>query len=257
MIRGWLALAFASVALATADVVQRLVIVPWVKLRPSRRVPVLGGWIKIMAWLTTRPIAWISGCVIPKPAPLVPTKPGVLVVMNHQSLFDIPLVVQTMAGEGYPRIVTRSRYARWIPLISHMVRLYEYPVVDPTAGSEEMRRALEDIASIARDSVVPLCVFPEGSRSKNGEIGRFKRGALGAILAAREWSVYVYVADGFWRAARYRDFIHNVHGVQGRVEHAGVLEWTDPASDPEAFIETIRETMVRRLEAMRREAAIA
>src|SRR5688572_6968120 len=137
MVRAWLALAFTSVALAIADVVQRLVIAPWVTLRPSRRVAVLGGWIKIMAWLTTRPVAWIAGCVIPIPTRMVPTKPGVLVVMNHQSLLDIPLVVQTVADGGYPRIVTRARYSRWIPLISHMVRLYQYPVVNPSAKSDD------------------------------------------------------------------------------------------------------------------------
>jgi 1-acyl-sn-glycerol-3-phosphate acyltransferase len=256
MLRGWLALAFASVTLAVADVVQRVVISPWIKFRPSRRVPVLGGWIKIMAWLTTRPIAFLAGCVIPRPPRLVPCEPGVLVVMNHQSLLDIPLVVQTVAGEGYPRIVTRSRYSRSIPLISPMVRLYEYPVVNPTAGSEAMRQSLERIAIEARESELPLAVFPEGSRTRDGEIGRFKRGALNSILSAREWSVHVYVADGFWKAARYRDFIRHVSQVRGKVEHVGVFPWTDPAADPEPFIESIREAMVKRLETMRREAGV-
>lgn len=233
-----------------------MVIAPWVKLRPSRRVAVLGGWIKIMAWLTTRPVAWIAGCSIPTPARIVPSKPGVLVVMNHQSLLDIPLVVQTVDG-GYPRIVTRERYSRWIPLISHMVRLYQYPVVNPGAKPEDIRRTLDEIAAAARDSEVPLAVFPEGSRTRNGEIGRFKRGALSSMLAARPWTVYVFVADGFWRAAKYWDFLHHVHGVRGKVEHAGVFEWTDPAADPEPFIDTIRETMVRRLESMRRGATVA
>lgn len=256
MVRAWLALAFASLALAIGDVIQRLVIAPWVKLRPSRRVAVLGGWIKIMAWLTTRPVARIAGCFIPTPARTVPTKPGILVLMNHQSLLDIPLVVQMVDG-GYPRIVTRERYSRWVPLISHMVRLYQYPVVNPGAKSEDIRRSLDQIGEIARQSDVPLVVFPEGSRSRDGEIGKFKRGALSTILAARQWTVYVYVADGFWRAARYRDFLHHVRGVHGKVEHAGVFEWTDPAADPEPFIDTIRETMVRRLESMRREATVA
>jgi 1-acyl-sn-glycerol-3-phosphate acyltransferase len=241
MVRGWLALAFASLALAIGDVVQRLVVEPWVKLRPSRRIPVLGGWIKIMAWLTTKPVAWISGCLIPSPPRLVPVEPGVLVLMNHQSLLDIPLVVQTVAGSGYPRIVTRNRYSRWIPLISKMVRLYQYPIVDQAAKSDD----------------VPFVVFPEGHRSRDGEIGRFKRGALSTILATRTWRVYVYVADGFWRVARYRDFIHHVKGVRGKIEHVGVFEWTDPGADPEPFIETIREAMVKRLEAMRREASVA
>jgi 1-acyl-sn-glycerol-3-phosphate acyltransferase len=257
MIRGWLALAFASLALAIGDVVQRLVVAPWVQLQPSRRIPVLGGWIKIMAWITTKPVAWIGGCVIPMPPRLVPTRPGVLVVMNHQSLLDIPLVVQTVSGDGYPRIVTRDRYARWIPLISHMVRLYQYPVVDPGAKSDQLRRSLDEIGAVARESDVPLCVFPEGSRSRDGEIGRFKRGALASILGARPWTVYVYVADGFWKVGRYWDFVRHVGGIRGKVEHAGVLEWTDPTADPDPFIDTIRETMVRCLEMMRREEEAA
>ena len=42
MVRGWLAVAYTSLALAAADLVQRLLVAPWVKFRPSDRVPVLG-----------------------------------------------------------------------------------------------------------------------------------------------------------------------------------------------------------------------
>ena len=257
MVRGWLALAFASLALAVSDVIQRLVIAPWVKLRPANRVPVLGRWIKIMAWLVTRPVSLLGGFHVPRPPSAVPTRPGILLVMNHQSLFDIPIMVQAVAGPGYPRIVTRERYARWIPLISHMIRLYRFPVVDPGAGSEVIRASLTAMAEEARSSDVPLGVFPEGTRTKDGEIHRFKRGALSHLLAVRPWTVYVYVADGFWKAAKYKDFIHNVRHVRGRVEHAGVLEWTDPSADPDAFIEQIRQMMIERLRAMRREGAVA
>ena len=257
MLRGWLALAFTSLTLGVGDVVQRLVIAPWVMLRPSARVRILGGWIKIMAWLMSRPVAFLSGAVIPRPPRIVPCKPGVLVLMNHQSLIDIPLVVQTVTDGGYPRIVTRARYTRRIPLISHMIRLYQYPVVDPGAKAEVIRVSLEEMATAARESQVPLAVFPEGTRTKDGEIGRFKRGALSHILAARSWTVYVYVVDGFWRAAKYQDFIHNMSGVRGKVEHAGVLEWTDPTVNPDAFIEQVHEMMVQRLASMRRGGAAA
>jgi len=257
MVRGWLALAFASLALAVSDVVQRLVIAPWVTLRPANRVPVLGRWIKIMAWLVTRPVGVLGGFRIPHPPRVVPTGPGILVVMNHQSLFDIPIMVQAVAGSGYPRIVTRERYARWIPLISHMIRLYRFPVVDPNANKEAIRASLDAIAEEARTTQVPLGVFPEGTRTKDGEIHRFKRGALSHLLAVRPWTVYVYVADGFWKAAKYKDFIHNLRHVRGRVEHVGVLHWTDPTADPDEFIEQIRKMMVERLQSMRQEGAAA
>lgn len=244
-------MAYVVLSLLASEVVQRLVVAPWVWLRPSSRIPVLGGWIRIMAWLTTRPVAFIGGCVIPRPPRIVPTRPGVLILMNHQSLIDIPLVVQTVDG-GYPRIVTRKRYIdRWIPVISHMVRLYEYPVVDPAANVDETRRALDDLGRAAAESEVPLAVFPEGTRSRNGEIGRFKRGGLTRVLAQRPWTVYVFVADGFWRAAKLKDFIGGLAGVNGRMEHAGTLEWSDPGEDPTAFIDQVRNMMKERLSAMR------
>lgn len=243
----------ASLSLLWGDVVQRLLVAPWVTLRPSSRKAVLGRWIQIMAWLMTRPVQAIGGCVIPKPERIVPARPGVLILMNHQSLLDIPLVIQTVE-EAYPRIVTRKRYIeRWIPVISYMVRLYQYPVVDPTANSDEIRESLDYISDTAAETDVPIALFPEGTRTRNGEIGRFKKGALARILAARSWTVYVFVADGFWQAARFKDFIKGLAHVRGRMEHAGTLEWTDPAEDPTIFIEEVRNMMKERLSAMRLE----
>ncbi len=210
-----------------------------------------------MAWLTTRPVAFFGGAVVPWPSQVAPGRPGVLLVMNHQSLFDIPLMVQAVEGQGYPRIVTRERYSRWIPLISHMIRLYDFPVVNPGADPDTISRSLVAIADTARTSEVPLAVFPEGTRTRDGEIGRFKRGALSHILAVRPWTVYVYVVDGFWKAAKYKDFLHHVSEVRGRVELAGTLEWTDPHANPDAFIEQIRSVMVERLRSMRTESPAA
>ena len=226
---------FASLALLWGDVVQRLLVAPWVGLRPSSRKPVLGRWMRIMAWLVTRPVRAIGGCAIPRPERIVPARPGVLILMNHQSLFDIPLVIQTVEA-AYPRIVTRKRYIdRWIPVISQMIRLYQYPVVDPTANADEVRASLDDLAEAASETDVPLAVFPEGTRTKNGEIGRFKKGGLSRILAARTWTVYVFVVDGFWKAARFKDSGEEPRRVsEGKMEHAGTLEWTDPDEGPHA-----------------------
>jgi 1-acyl-sn-glycerol-3-phosphate acyltransferase len=249
---------FVSLGLLVGDVIQHLIVAPWVWLMPSRRIPVLGRWMKIMAWLVTRPIHFISGCVIPRPPRIVPGEPGVLIIMNHQSLFDIPLVIQTVETASYPRIVTRKRYIeRWIPVVSHMVRLYQYPVVDPSANADEIRRSLDDLARAAAETDVPLAVFPEGTRTRNGEIGRFKKAGLSRILAARPWTVYVFVADGLWRAPTFKDFVRNLAHVEGKMEHVGTLDWKDPSADPAAFMEEVRNMMKERLSAMRAEVAAA
>ena len=94
--------------------------------------------------------------------------------MNHQSVLDIPMAIA--CGEGvFSKIVTRQRYAQWIPVISHTIRALEYPVVNAGAKAGTGRRLLEQLDEVARTSAAPLVLFPEGTRSTDGEIGRFRR----------------------------------------------------------------------------------
>ena len=250
-LRGYLALALLCAGLLATDVFERLVVAPWVRLRPERRIPVLGRWIHFMAWYVTAVPIRFAGARIPVPEGVVPAEPGHLILMNHQSLWDIPLVVQTV-DRGYPRIVTRKRYRRFIPLISHMVRLYQYPVVDPTAGRDALRRTLDELERVGREADVPIAVFPEGSRTRDGEIQRFKQAGLSRLLAARAWTVHVFVADGFWRAGTFDDLAAHMGEIEGRFAYAGTLEWTDPTADPGRFIEQARERMVAALAELRR-----
>jgi 1-acyl-sn-glycerol-3-phosphate acyltransferase len=252
--RGYLAVLVLCIALVVSDVFQRFIVSPWIKIRPSRRTPALTRWIRAMAWLVTRPIARISGGTIPVPHSIVPSRPGVLILMNHQSLYDIPLVVQTVDG-GYPRIVTRVRYSRFVPLISHMVRLYQYPLVDPTAKARELRASVVSLGEIGRDSDVPIALFPEGTRSVDGEIGRFKPAGIKQLLSQRDWTVYVFVADGFWQVGKLKDFVSGLSKLEGRIAHVGTLEWTDTEADPMPFVAQARAMMIDGLAALRSEAA--
>jgi 1-acyl-sn-glycerol-3-phosphate acyltransferase len=252
-LRGYLALATVCLGLLLSDILQRFVVTPWVKIRPSRRVPVLTGWIGFMAKVVTRPMVRIGGADIPVPDRVVPGEPGVLILMNHQSLFDIPLLVQSVGG-GYPRIVTRKRYGRWIPLISQMTRLYQYPLVDPSADAAEMRRTYMELRHMARTTDLPVALFPEGTRSRDGSLGPFRTKGVSLMLRARPWKVYVLVADGFWQQPRFKDFVRGMSDIRGRFALAGTLEWTDPRADPEPFLEQVRELMQAELDRMRRGA---
>ena len=147
-VRGYLALAVVWLVLILLDPVQRFVISPWVRMFPSRRVPVLTRWIRFLAQVVLRPMQFVGGATLPA-VPSIEGGAGTLVLMNHQSVFDIPLVVSALC-DSYPLIVTRKRYARWIPLISHLIRLYQYPVVDPTANASEMKASLRRLKASAR-----------------------------------------------------------------------------------------------------------
>jgi 1-acyl-sn-glycerol-3-phosphate acyltransferase len=133
-----------------------------------------------------------------------------------------------------------------------MVRLYQYPVVDPRAT---IRNHLHAIEAAARESAEPMAIYPEGTRTRSGDIGPWKRTGLERILNARRWSVYLMVADGFWRAARLDDFLKNVSTVKGTAQAAGPFESPEPGQPMEAFIDAMRERMQAMLDDMRAGAA--
>jgi 1-acyl-sn-glycerol-3-phosphate acyltransferase len=249
-LRGYLTLGFIGAGLVVGDPFQRIVIAGLARLLPAKRLAILTWWERLLAHFVLGSTRLLGGANI-EPPPEIPGREGVLVLMNHQSVLDIPLVVAAMRPL-HPRIVTRARYTRGKPLISHMTRLYQYPAVDPRAN---VRAQIEAIAENARTSPVPFMIFPEGHRTRDGEIGPWKEGGLRGILGARRWTVHLLVADGYWRSARLVDFIANVSRIHGRAVTLGPFEGPEPGTDPEAFITEMRERMVAGLAALRSERA--
>lgn len=234
-IRGTTTLVVIGVLLSLADLVQRFVIAPLTRIMPSRRDGILAAWQQLMALTVLGPTRFIGGAHTGD-IPQVPARSGDLILMNHQSLFDIPLVVRSVRP-GYPRIVTRSRYASGKPLISHMIRLYQYPTVDPRAtGPAE----LADLAKEAAASPVPMVIYPEGTRTRDGSLGRFKRAGLRAVLPARDWRVWLVVADGYWECAKLVDFRRNVSSIRGSVRVVGPLEGPGSGASRQEVDEFIR-----------------
>lgn len=248
-IRGYAALGLVGLCFPFFDLFQRTVISAWVFLRPSSRIPVLGWWINRMRAFVVWCLERIGGASVPMPERVIPCGPGTLIVMNHQSVLDIPLVVGSVR-DGYPRIVTRERYRRFIPLISQMVRLYQYPTVDPRAKAEQLRKALATLADAA-DSDVPVAIFPEGTRTKNGEVGRFRGRGLKILLSKRAWTVHLLVVDGYWRSAKLKHFVRGMAHIEGSIEYLGSVEWTDPTAQPDEFIEGLRARIVDGLAELR------
>lgn len=235
------------------DVVQRTLISGLVRLFPRRRHAILARWQQGIAWSVLAILRVFGGARVGD-IPQIPSRSGVLVLMNHQSLLDIPLAVRA-ARPGYPRIVTRERYANGKPLISHMLKLYQYPLVNPRAT---VRGDVERLARQAGESPVPLVIYPEGTRTRTGRLGRFKRTGLRAILASRQWEVWMITVDGFWECTTLDEFRSSVSGIRGRLRVDGPFPAPAPAGDPgelDAFIDRMEETMAGALDRLREESA--
>jgi 1-acyl-sn-glycerol-3-phosphate acyltransferase len=116
-----------------------------------------------------------------------------------------------------------------------MIDLYEYPVVEP---SGPMRGQLEMLRSVARDPRVPIVVYPEGTRSRDGALLPFRRGAVDTFLRHRQWEVYLLTVDGTLPCGRLRDMLNGVDTVHCRVSVTG--PFTTP-SDPREIASWLEE----------------
>jgi len=249
---GTVTIALVGFVFVAGDIATRLLIVPWVFLRPGSRYRVLGPWAQWTARNILAVVRTVGGARFQLET-RVPCRGGELIVANHQALLDVPILTNCVP-EGYPRFVTHIRYASGVPLVSFFIRFYRHIGVRPGGtGAAE----LAALAETARTSEHPIVIFPEGHRTRDGEIRPWKRAGLETFLGAREWRVHVVVIDGLWETARIPDFIRNVTRTRCRVVTAAVLQYDGRGRESHAeFIDEMHRIMCDKLAAMRAESSI-
>jgi len=115
----------------------------------------------------------------------LPGEGGHLIVANHQSVLDIPLLAA--ATSRHISFVARRSLAK-SRLLGFVMRQCGAVLIERGAGD---RRALREmIAHLERGDLV--AIFPEGTRTRDGRVGDFKGGAL---LAARQARVPILPAS--------------------------------------------------------------
>ena len=122
----------------------------------------------------------------------IPTEGGVLVVSNHQSHLDPPL-----AGIGSPRMmgfVARETLFRFAPLGWFIRSVGAFPIDREGVGLSGIKEALKRLKQ--GEMVV---IFPEGTRTRDGEIAPFRPGFT--TLAIRSKAAILPMAiDGAYQA---------------------------------------------------------
>lgn len=173
-----------------------------------------------------------------------PSKPYVIVI-NHQSMVDI------MALYFLPlnfRWVSKREVFR-LPFFGQFLVLHGDIAIERGNGAEAMRKVLErGTMWLSRGASVSM--FPEGTRSKDGEIHRFK---AGAFSLAREAGVAILpvVMDGT-RSMFRSTMLFNWHNTF-KVNVLPEVSAEEVASlEQHELMEHVRTQMVDALAEMRR-----
>lgn len=92
-----------------------------------------------------------------------------VVAANHQSIYDIPIIFTTLPLQL--RIVAKESLGR-IPFLGWHLQRTGHLLVDRTNPGAGILKRMANLVAAARS----LIVFPEGTRSVDGSVGRFKGG---------------------------------------------------------------------------------
>lgn len=139
-----------------------------------RRVP-----LRMASWLWARGLLAFAGPLAVEGSGRVDWSKPYVLVANHQSVIDIAVLFRAVPVPLHfllKQEMTRMPFVNWYAKAMGMVFI---PRDDRRAATASLQRSAE----LVRSGAV-LCIFPEGTRSRDGTLGQFKPGAFQTAIAA-------------------------------------------------------------------------
>ncbi len=174
-----------------------------------------------------------------------------LLVANHQSLLDIPIMMKLMPPGRSARFLAKQELRWGVPLISMLLRLQGHCLVKRTGDPIESMRLVTAFAKrCARENTCPM-VFPEGTRSRTGALGEFHSAGVRKVLEVESLPIVVATVDGGWQSVTLKSFFSSFGTVPYRVRFEAVLPAPVGRRETLDALERCRAIIARSLDEMR------
>jgi len=173
-----------------------------------------------------------------------------IIVSNHQSMFDIP-ILGSLFFSNFPKYISKRSLGSWIPSVSYNLRHGGHVLIDRSDAPAALE-AIRELGRRVRGGGSSAMIFPEGTRARVGELGRFKpAGTLALLEEARDTPVVPVAIDESWRLLEH-NFLPVPWGVQVRV-HIGAPIARRQGEDRAALLERVRSEIAAALSRWRGE----
>lgn len=135
---------------------------------------------------------------------LPPGRP-LLIVTNHQSIYDIPPIVWNLRRH-HPLFVAKKELSRGVPFVSYVLRHSGAALID-RGNSRQAIKAIAEMAKLAQRERLSMVIFPEGTRSKDGRLKTFAWKGLATMLHYCPDALIVPIAiNNTWKLHQNKGF---------------------------------------------------
>lgn len=116
-----------------------------------------------------------------------------IIMCNHSSMYDIPISFKAFPKHSI-RMLAKKELSK-IPVFGKGMAAAEFPFID----RKNRHQALQDLDYVRKlmESGIVIWVAPEGTRSKNGKLAPFKKGAFITAIQAKATIIPIGIRGAF------------------------------------------------------------
>ncbi len=172
-----------------------------------------------------------------------------LLVTNHQSLADIAILVCAFPHHNL-KYAAKKELKYGIPSVSVGLRLGNHAFINRRGGFNETMRSLSRLLALPGERICPV-IFPEGTRSRSGRLGRFHTAGVRYILEHSDLPVVAAAVEGGYKIQKFMDFFTKLRGLVYRTKIVGVYPHVTGKAAIRQLLNTITTDIDRQLTAWR------
>jgi len=161
--------------------------------------------VDYMNWFLTKSLLILGTSVTVENKQKLPENTTLIFVSNHQGMFDIPPIIWAFR-KYHPKFVSKIELGKGIPSISFNLRHGGAALIE----RKDAKQAITTLVSFAKKinkNTWSAVIFPEGTRSRNGQPKSFATNGL-KVLAKynKEGYIVPLTINNSWKVFKYGKF---------------------------------------------------
>ncbi len=171
----------------------------------------------------------------------IPVTQPIIIVANHQSLYDIPPIIWYMR-KHHPKFISKKELGKGIPSVSYNLRHGGSALIDRKDPKQALP-ALKEFAVYVKENNRSAVIFPEGTRSRNGVPKNFAVNGLKVLFKNIPNALVVPITiNNSWKMLQYGKFLMGIGShLKFKVHEPMPIE----ANNYEAFITKIEKIVIQ------------
>ncbi|PKQ61989.1 1-acyl-sn-glycerol-3-phosphate acyltransferase [Labilibaculum filiforme] len=197
--------------------------------------------VDVLNFFLMRVVFFLGVRITSLPKVNLPTDRPLIIISNHQGVYDIPPIVWIFR-KHHPKFISKKELAKNIPSVSYNLRHSGAALIDRKNRAQAIPEIYKLGELIAKHNYA-ASIFPEGTRSKTGVMKPFKAGGIETLLKAAPNALIVpFVVDGNYKIEEKGMFPLSL----GAKVAYKVLEPIEPAGYTAIELTEMVETLIKK-----------